>query len=176
MKLIYKHFDILISQNGQVKRVLRFRPLPIHCDCSIPAHLHRDWALRHTSEHVSAPQLYLNTSQIHPDRPPDTPTCSRHVKDTNRHQKTSPDILKHSKKSLGGWLAVVCAVWGCLVLSGGVFYCLELPGGIRDVSRVFWDAFVGNLGCLRCLGVLGRWTEQLILRQTSRDRAITMYW
>ena len=151
MKLIYRHFDILISQNGQVKQVLHFRALPIHCDCSILAHLHKDWALRHTSEQASAPQVYLNITQIHPDRPSDTPECSRQVKDTNWHQKTSPDILKHSKKSLGGWLAVVGAVWGCLVLSGGVLCCLELPGGIRGMSRVFWDAFLGALGRLRCL-------------------------
>ena len=63
-----------------------------------------------------------------------------------------------------------------LVLSGGVLCCLELPGGIRGMSRVFWDAFLGALGRLRCLGVLWRWSERSILVQTSRDRAITMYW
>ena len=33
-------------------------------------------------------------------------------------------------------------VWGCLVLSGGVSCCLELPGGVRGMSWVFWDAYM----------------------------------
>ena len=41
---------------------------------------------------------------------------------------------------------MVGAVWGCLVLSGDVLCCLELPGGIRGMSRVFWDVFLGALG------------------------------
>ena len=44
-------------------------------------------------------------------------------------------------------------VWGCLVLSGGVSCCLELPGGVRGMSRVVWDAWVSwasqVLGCVR---------------------------
>ena len=155
-----------MSQYGQVKQILCFRALPKHCDFSIPARFHKDWAFRHTSEHTCAHQLSLNITQIPSDSPPDTPICSRHVTDTNRQQQTSPDILKHSKTSLGGgWLClgVSGAVCWCLVLSVGVLCCLGLPGGCKGVFRVLWDAFVGVLGCLRCLGVLGMLSGSSVL-------------
>ena len=142
---------------------MRFRALPTHCDCSIPAHLHKDRALRHTNEHVCTPQLSLNITQI-PHSTPETPTYSRNIKDTNRHHQTS---VTTPKTSFSGWLGVSGVVWGCLVLSGGVSCCLELPGGVRGMSWVFWDAYMG------VLGVSGAWVCQrgYLRAQSLQDRA-----
>ena len=32
------------------------------------------------------------------------------------------------------------------MLSGGVLCCLEVPGDVGGMSRVFWDALMGVLG------------------------------
>ena len=112
--------------------------------------------------------LYTSAiSKYHPDTPdstPDTPTCSRHIKDTNRHHQTS---LTTPKTSFSGWLGVSGVVWGYLVLSGGVSCCLELPGGVRGMSWVFWDAYMG------VLGVSGAWVCQrgYLRAQSLQDRA-----
>ena len=136
---MYRHFDILMSQYGQMNKILHSTALPKHCDFSIQTHFHR---IEHSDTSLNIPvqctavipKCHLDTPKHHSRQPHMFKTDYRHQHtptDTNRHQQTSPDITRHSQTLQDITREVAGSVWGCLVLSWGVLYCL-------GVSCVVW--------------------------------------
>ena len=148
---MYGHFDILISQYGQGKKIMHFRVMPLHYNCSLPAHFHEDWALKHTSERIWAPQTCQNITQIPPRHPSTHPYTFQTPTDINRHQQTPTDITQTPLNTSRHDSGVSDSVCQCLVMSAAVFWCLIPLGGVRGVSRFVWDTFMDVSVAPECL-------------------------
>ena len=129
-KLICDHFDISMSQYGQVKKVLPFGAVPNWCVGSILQGLRTQ--ILH--KHIRAPPISMNITQTAPRHLPDIPqtypgsmTCQQTTKDYNRRQKTLPDTLKQH-------MAVSWGVWQCLLASVVVSWHVIFPGDALGLS------------------------------------------
>ena len=87
VNLIYRHFDILMPQYGQAKKVVHFRAVPKWCYGYILLGLESQIPLKH----VWVPPVSMNTPQIPPDKPQIPPRHLQGTQDINRRQQTTTD-------------------------------------------------------------------------------------
>ena len=139
-KVISGHFDILMSQYGQVKKSHAF------WGCAKMVF----WLHTARTEKPNTSQRHPSASDFHekhsdnprhppdiPQTPPDIPQTPLDISrehdmptDNNRRQPTPPDILKQH-------LSMSWGVWRCLLTSVGMFCSLERPWGcLGDVWGV----------------------------------------
>ena len=141
-KLLSGHFDILMSQYGQVKKKSCILGI---CQNSDLAPYCKDWEPKYppkTSQCLRFLWMPLRYLQSPPTHPPDTPKVSL---GNYTCQQTSTDTARHPKRLTG-------AAWVCLAVSVGIccgllacrvpWRCLGCVYGIS--GGCMWDIW----GCL----------------------------
>ena len=137
VNLIYRHFDILMFQDGPAKK-LRVSGL---CQNNVTAPNCKDWNSRYPSnmsECLQFPWIPLRYPQTSPKHPPD---ISRELKistDDNRRQQTPPDTL-------GYWQVLFEYVW----------YTALKP--VTFFAGPFWNIKISKCPYKRFTKIIGLW-------------------
>ena len=140
VNLIYRHFDILMPQYGQAKKLC----VSGLCRNNVRAPYCKAWNPRYpsnTSECLQFPWIPLRYPQTTPKYPPD---ISRELKistDDNRRQQMTTEPNRHPQTLTGAFEYVR----KCLLAHVVVCWHLEFPG---DVWGLFWGCLGGVLGYL----------------------------
>ena len=130
VNLIYRHFDILMSQYGQVTKSCAFQGcakvvLQLHT-----ARMENPDTPRTHSSISDFHEYHLNTHRHPPDIPQTPQDISKEIKmstDDNKRQQTPPDTLRH-------WQVLFEYVWRCLLARVVVCWHLEFLGDVWGVS------------------------------------------
>ena len=116
VNLIYGHFDILMFQNGQIKKVAHSQV----CAIVVNSPILQGRRTQIPPKHIPSPYISMNTTQKSIDTPPPSPRhpsfAPRHLQGTqeaNRRKQTPTDIKRHPQTPSD---TVRC----CLSMSGGV--------------------------------------------------------
>ena len=98
VNLIYGHFDILMFQNGQIKKVA----LSQVCAIVVNSPILQGRRTQIPPKHIPSPYISMNTTQIPIDTPLPSPRhpllTPRHLQgtqDINRRQQTTTDTSRH---------------------------------------------------------------------------------
>ena len=125
--LIYRHFDIFMSQYDQMSKSHAFQ------GCSkmvFRLHTARTENPESPQTHPSASvchEYHSDTPQTPIRHPPDTLQWKEILTDDDTHKHTLPDILKQH-------LSVSKGVWRCLLAYVVVWWHLGFPGDVWGVS------------------------------------------
>ena len=150
VELTYGHFDILMSQCGQMRKKWAF----LGC-AKIVLRLHTartempDTPQTHPS--ASDVQEYPSDTPRHPPNIPQTPTrYLQGAREANRRQQTPTDTARHTQTTpvsvLGCLRLSLCVCWR-LLLSVGALCSLKISWGcMRGVVEGIWGYLNGNFG------------------------------
>ena len=139
VNLIYGHFDILMFQNGQIKKVA----LSQVCAIVVNSPILQGRRTQIPPKHIPSPYISMNTTQIPIDTPPEHPSDTpRHLQGTqevNRWKQTPTDIKRHPQTPSD---TVRC----CLSMSGSVCMGHDVVCWHFDFLGDVWGVFRGRLG------------------------------
>ena len=146
VNLIYGHFDILMFQNGQIKKVA----LSQVCAIVVNSPILQGRRTQIPPKHIPSPYISMNTTQIpidtplpqtsltHPQTSPGNSRSQQMKTDANRHKETPPDTLGHCQVLFEYVWRCLFGAWCCLLTSWLPWRCLGGIWGVSEWYSVKW--------------------------------------